>query len=833
MFASSGKKTLLTLFFLSIISLSAFAVQSEASMKIYAVTTDGEGLVATLYLEIEPGTGKIWSAVTPLVGTSTQNAERTAIKVAHKYYSQAGSYDYKFTIDSPASVVDGPSAGASMALLAVSSLLGKSVPNNVSMTGTISENGTVGPVGGIFEKAREAGKTGMKLFLIPRGEAVQTVKMADGVKSVNLIEYAPKNWNMKVVEVDTIDKAVQLANSDIADINVDTSSSSDAIPDFVPDKVPLSTGLQPVKLLTSNYLIKTKQETSEARNALSSTLLEDAEISRSLLEVLNSAEQTLDRAEILNEQNYLYSAANYAFLARVNAIIIKEVSNNPRLLQENSPDLDLKLYELRKELDNFANDLDENPSRSGAEWLASAQQRYTYAATTVERLTTQETILVGGTPDEKLQLQFKRVQDYAFAVAWLDVSKEFYALSKANDDYVKRPKDFSTSMDAPLSDAEKWLSELGDDAEREDLVRRIDSAKAEKDANWFEASYFDAVSARALLQSDRDANSVTEEELRAMLEAKIRAVEKEISASKTQAGWAELYLDHAKYFLASADYYQKNGILGEVSGGLKSGYGLAVLADAVFRASSQVNAKYATLPAAAKNEQATNGVTISVGNGSNKYALVAVSLFLLALILVLTVLIISITDKKRSRFSILKEISAAKKALKETDEKYLRGKIDRETHARLMEQHTNELAVLEAERRKKAMHMLAVDDFTSEISSYNERLRDLRKHLKEGVITSEEFSERSKEFLGKISELKEEVHREIDAIAKQETGLAGAPLAEDRLLPVALGKEELAVQKSAKAAKPAPARQKPAKKPAKKGGRAIRRIAKEALKGRK
>ena len=136
--------------FLLLFSASGFAVIDEGTLKIYAVTTDGEGLVATLHLELEPGEGKIWSAGTPLVRTSTQNAERMAVQVAREFYPKVDSYDYKYTIDSPASVVDGPSAGAAMALLTVSSLLDRRVPANVSITGTIREDGRIGPVGGVF-----------------------------------------------------------------------------------------------------------------------------------------------------------------------------------------------------------------------------------------------------------------------------------------------------------------------------------------------------------------------------------------------------------------------------------------------------------------------------------------------------------------------------------------------------------------------------------------------------------------------------------------------------------------------------------------------------------
>ncbi|MCH7902363.1 hypothetical protein IIC68_01265, partial [archaeon] len=106
------KKLLLLLTLFSLLFSPAFAVIEKDSIPIYAVTTRGEGLVAELTLEIEPGEGKIWSSVSPLVGTSTQNAERIAVQVSREFFSRVDDYDFKFTISSVASVVEGPSAGA-------------------------------------------------------------------------------------------------------------------------------------------------------------------------------------------------------------------------------------------------------------------------------------------------------------------------------------------------------------------------------------------------------------------------------------------------------------------------------------------------------------------------------------------------------------------------------------------------------------------------------------------------------------------------------------------------------------------------------------------------
>ena len=62
-------------------------------------------------------------------------------------------YDLVYTIKANATVIEGASAGAALAVATVAALTGKELNSSVMMTGTINHDGTIGPVGGIFEKA--------------------------------------------------------------------------------------------------------------------------------------------------------------------------------------------------------------------------------------------------------------------------------------------------------------------------------------------------------------------------------------------------------------------------------------------------------------------------------------------------------------------------------------------------------------------------------------------------------------------------------------------------------------------------------------------------------
>ena len=64
--------------------------------------------------------------------------------------------------------VDGPSAGAAITICILSALMDKPIRQDIAITGEISLNGKIKPVGGIFEKIYGARRNGIKLALVPK-----------------------------------------------------------------------------------------------------------------------------------------------------------------------------------------------------------------------------------------------------------------------------------------------------------------------------------------------------------------------------------------------------------------------------------------------------------------------------------------------------------------------------------------------------------------------------------------------------------------------------------------------------------------------------------------
>ncbi|MCX6801908.1 MAG: hypothetical protein NT067_02230 [Candidatus Diapherotrites archaeon] len=492
------KVNLLLLFvFLAFSTPFAWAIVEKGSIAIYAVTSSDEALKAELMIEIVPGTGKAWSSVEPLVGTSTQNTERISVGLARNYFGRVDQYDYKFDINSNASVVEGPSAGAAMALLLISMLQDKKIPDYVAMTGQIAEDGSIGAVGGVFEKAQKASETGITVFLIPKGEAYQMHRFPDGIKTVNLPDYALSEWGMKVIEVSNIDEALELAFTKPE--NIDVNRQPEKSPEiFVPEGIEIGEELLPMKELTQKYVDEAQKSLEGAKAALNESPLEDPAIVSVLLDSLSDSEATIEKAKLLLDKNYLYSAANYAFLAKVGSDLVKDLSENPSLVEPNSALLDKKIAGLGSELSSLGEDLNSFYSAEFIEWLVAAKERFYWAKLNLKNLSGTKTIVISssGTSISDIGIAIDNLKDYEYAREWIEISKDFLEIAKRADDKIKPVPLLGKKAEEYIIAAENELT-LVPAEETADIERRLNAAKLARQEGWDDSAAFDAASALA------------------------------------------------------------------------------------------------------------------------------------------------------------------------------------------------------------------------------------------------------------------------------------------------------------------------------------------------
>lgn len=184
-----------------------------------------EGALLNISVEVRPGKGRVLVQTTPLMGVVFQDAANTAVFVAENNTGrQLSSSDIIFSIIAPDQIpaVDGPSAGALMTLLTISAIDSNTKLNDsITLTGTIDNEGNIGPIGGVLEKAKAAETGGKTLFLIPsENRELVTYKYVDRkfggftvtervAETVDAKEYIEKNVGIRIEYVDTIEDVLR------------------------------------------------------------------------------------------------------------------------------------------------------------------------------------------------------------------------------------------------------------------------------------------------------------------------------------------------------------------------------------------------------------------------------------------------------------------------------------------------------------------------------------------------------------------------------------------------------------------------------------------------
>lgn len=92
--------------------------------------------------------------------------------------------------------VDGPSAGIAMACSIYSAIKGIPVNNKVAMTGEISIQGKVKPIGGVVAKIAAAKKAGVKVFILPKDNYEKSLSQENSIS---------------IIPVDNIQQVIDLA----------------------------------------------------------------------------------------------------------------------------------------------------------------------------------------------------------------------------------------------------------------------------------------------------------------------------------------------------------------------------------------------------------------------------------------------------------------------------------------------------------------------------------------------------------------------------------------------------------------------------------------------
>lgn len=284
--------------------------QSDAPpvlVRALAVAQTSQGLVgsvAEISIRQTNGTGLVFLDTQPFAQVDMQGSARLAVRVAAAASGlDASERDFYFVIRSPSQIIGGPSAGGVMTIGAIAALQGWTIDPTVYMTGTINPDGSIGPVGGVPEKAQAAAQNGARLFLYPAGLENLTVLTSQGRERLNMSDHCER-LNIECRSVTSIDEALP-AFTGRSFLRPDIPESSDER--YLETMRPLA-----------------EAQTREARDALTAaTLRRNASVAlrNSLLNQVDArlaeAEAAMSEAEAAIQDRAYYTASSRSFLASI------------------------------------------------------------------------------------------------------------------------------------------------------------------------------------------------------------------------------------------------------------------------------------------------------------------------------------------------------------------------------------------------------------------------------------------------------------------------------------------------------------------------------------
>ncbi|MGC8587145.1 MAG: S16 family serine protease [Candidatus Micrarchaeia archaeon] len=289
-------------------SINAQQVGS-ASIHAPAVITSAEvGTLTTISLNVTAGSGEVTVTGPSSVGSSTISSARTAAAYASKYLGiNENSYNFYYVIHDMNVSVSGPSAGLAFTVLAISALSHTPLISNFTLTGTISYNGSVGLIGGIYDKAGIAAEDKMNFIIAP---------FADNGSLERFMYYiTQQHYNIPIVMVANVSQAL-----------------------------PYVYGLeQPRKMsysIAENYNLRALPEAN--MSCASCNLTAFSELTNFTLNFTRQAIEGISgnysqlKSQMLNDMSqyseiarkgYLYTAADDSFLTFINAFLLENVND--------------------------------------------------------------------------------------------------------------------------------------------------------------------------------------------------------------------------------------------------------------------------------------------------------------------------------------------------------------------------------------------------------------------------------------------------------------------------------------------------------------------------
>lgn len=723
--------------------LNVSAIITDSQIKLIAVTPDGQGTDANLNIHIKSGSGRLWSSLNSLVGTSTQNTEKVAVELLSNYYKNYKKYDYLFEIESEAKIVDGPSAGLPITLALIKMVTDKPLPNYVSGTGTIASNGNIGKVGSVLEKTRYASEIGVKVFFVPKSEIDVVVNENNEVKKVNLSEYAYNKYKIKVIGIGNIKEALKYNLEDYENIklNFDSDAKEELI--YNPPDSKLQTNLEEFKKYIIEYEKETELNYDVVSNLLTNTTIKDNDLITQLFGLMSDAKETIALGKSANEKNYLYSSANHLFLANISLNLIKDILENENVLKDGKI-IDNKTKVLKENVIDY----DGMPCNT-YEWYIGSQERYLWAQNKINEILS--------TPSSDLSTNLIKLRSYEEAKEWLKIAELFKKYAKKDSCYIDDSKYFTSNQDI-LKELEK----------AQIVIQKYELYDSDKwrigalDANvksWHITSIFESAITLALVNTHLELKDKNLSTIKEHTETTINSI------NTKNYIWPNLYLQHANYLYNEGKFSEDNNKLEHAELAYFSAYQLALFSKNLLSVIEdlEINKQNITYTKIVKNS--TNV------NTEDLYFKVIILFIIIILILGIT---LGIFYKKTQTKDELEKyldylnfrIEKLKILIVDLEKDWRKQKISPEIYEDFTNKCYNEIDVLTSEKEKLVTNIYHIKEINHEINKKHDNIKDIKELYLKDKITHNEYLKKIKEYDITLNKLKKSKNENIRKISE-------------------------------------------------------------------
>ncbi|MBW2976772.1 hypothetical protein KY347_04980 [Candidatus Woesearchaeota archaeon] len=476
-------------------------------MKLLAVseTNDGyKGGIADLYLEVKPGSGRVFLETFPLTKLDTQISTRFAKEIACDFADiDCGKFDFFYTITADSPIVAGPSAGAAISVLTFSLIKDVDFDGNTVISGTINSGGLIGPVGGLKAKIEAAHEAGLKKVLIPPGEYIDGENFEENSSINESFDFSELSaeYGIEIKEVGTLDEAVfEFTGRRFREKKANLTISQDY--------------KDTMKMLA----IQLCSRSTNLRNKVSD-FAGGNETGLVLVSAVNMSDKGKDS---FNEGRY-YSSASYCFGANVEF-------NYLSLLQLNLTEggIKEKADELRQEIQNFDESIEgeEIKTITDLESYMIVKERLTEAHDFLD-------IILGNIDDKEESLH-----NLAYAVERLNSAKSWSTFfGKSGKEFVFNDEIIENACRTKLSEVEERLQYV-----QLYLIQDLEATRKEMDYAYndlqqgdYELCLFKASKAKANVDSILSVFGVKSDNISSIISQKLGVVERNL-VEETERG---------------------------------------------------------------------------------------------------------------------------------------------------------------------------------------------------------------------------------------------------------------------------------------------------------